>query len=109
MRALYVSLTHDIAPGETVNDIHDRAVGEWNISPVEASTADLLVPVKDGRPMGVAWRIRTAFHGVGTGPQGEAHASIVTMGKPLMTAGLLPDEVPALPHGVAIVDVTLAA
>jgi hypothetical protein len=108
MRAMYVSVTQPFA-GVTVDEFHDQILGEWSISTQEASGADLLVPVHDGRPIGLAWRIRAAIHGTATGVDGEHNTVVVTMGKPILTAGLVPDEVPALTHGVAVADLMLAA
>jgi hypothetical protein len=108
MRAMYVSVTQPFA-GVTVDQLHDQILGEWNISPQEASAADLLVPVHDGRPVGLAWRIRAAIHGTATGVEGEQNTVVVTMGKPILTAGLVPDEIPTLSHGVAVADLVLAA
>jgi hypothetical protein len=108
MRAMYVSVTQPFA-GVTVDQLHDQILGEWSISPHEASAADILVPVHDGRPIGLAWRIRAAIHGTASGAEGEHNTVVVTMGKPIITAGLVPDEIPALTHGVAIADMVLAA
>jgi hypothetical protein len=108
MRALYVSIDKTYTAGATVDEIHDHSVGEWMISPAEASNADLLVPVHDGRPVGVAWQIRGAIHG-SSATDGQPRAIVVTMGHALQTTGLVPDEAPALHNGVAVTDLVLAA
>lgn len=107
MRALFVSIDKTYTPGDSLAEIHDHAVGEWPISPAEVSDAMLLVPVADGRPLGVAWEIRGAIHGTG-GNDSHPRTIVVTMGRALRTEGVV-DEAPALPHGVAVADLTLAA
>ena len=107
MRALFVSIDKTFTPGDTVAEIHDHAVGEWRISPAEVSDAMLLVPVADGRPVGIAWEIRGAIHGTG-GTEADPRTIVVTMGRPTRTEGVI-DEAPALHHGVAVTDLTLAA
>ena len=107
MRALFVSIDKTFTPGASVAEIHDHAVGEWRISPAEVSDATLLVPVADGRPVGVAWQIRGAIHG-SSATDGDPRTIVVTMGHALQTEGLV-DVAPELTHGVAIADLTLAA
>jgi len=106
MRALYVSLDSRY---DSVSELHDHSLGEWGISPREASDADLLVPVVDGRPVGVAWQIRGAIHGVSTTADGAPTAIVITMGHALSTEGIVPDEVPAMHNNVAVADLVLAA
>ena len=105
MRALYVSLDSRY---DSVSELHDHSLGEWGISPREASDADLLVPVVDGRPVGVAWQIRGAIHGAGVQTSGEPRAIVVTMGHALRTEGIVPETAPALQHGVALAEVHAA-
>jgi hypothetical protein len=107
MRALFVSIDKTFTPGDTVAEIHDHAVGEWRISPAEVSDAMLLVPVADGRPVGLAWEIRGAIHGTG-GSDTDPRTIVVTMGKPMRTAGVV-DVAPELHGGVAVADLVLAA
>lgn len=107
MRALFVSIDKTFTPGDSVAEIHDHAVGEWRISPAEVSDAALLVPVADGRPVGVAWQIRGAIHGT-TGTDADPRTIVVTMGHALRTDGLVA-EAPAMDHGVAVADLVLAA
>lgn len=108
MRALYVSVDKTYTPGDSVADIHDLVAGEWDVTPREASNADLLVPVADGHPVGIAWQIRGAIHGAGVQPTGEPRAIVVTMGHAVQTHGLLPEAAPVLEHGVALAEVHAA-
>jgi len=108
MRALYVSVDNTYTPGDTVAEIHDYVAGEWDVTPREASDADLLVPVADGHPVGIAWQIRGAIHGAGVQPTGEPRAIVVTMGHAVQTEGLVPATVPSLERGVALVEVHAA-
>lgn len=106
MRALYVSIDKSYAPGTSLEQLHDHAVGELPIAPAVASGADLLVPVLHGRPVGVAWQIRGAIHGLGAGDQS---AIVVTMGRPVSVEGIVPETAPEMPYGVAVADLVLAA
>ena len=106
MRALYVSLDRTY---DSVSATHDHSLGEWAISPSEAAQADLLVPVHDGHPIGIAWQIRGAIHGTRTTAEGEPTTIVVTMGHALQTEGLVPDELPALHHRVAVAELVPAA
>lgn len=108
MRALYVSLDKTYTPGDSVSDIHDLVATEWDVTPAQASDADLVVPVADGHPIGVAWQIRGAVHGTHNQDSGEPRAIVVTMGHAVQTTGLVPDSVPALHHGVALAEVHAA-
>ena len=108
MRALYVSVDNSYTPGDSVADIHEQVQGEWNVTPREASSADLLVPVADGHPVGVAWEIRAAIHGTQPQASGAPRAIVVTMGHAHPTADRLPDVAPELAHGVALVEVAAA-
>ena len=71
------------------------------------SDATLLVPVADGRPVGVAWQIRGAIHG-STATDNDPRTIVVTMGRAMRTDGVV-DEAPELHHGVAMADLVLAA
>jgi len=108
MRALYVSVDKTYTPGDSVAEIHEHVTGEWDVTPREASDADLLVPVADGAPIGIAWQIRGAIHGAGVQTSGEPRAIVVTMGHALRTEGIVPETAPALQHGVALAEVHAA-
>ena len=84
MRALFVSIDKTFTPGDSVAEIHDHAVGEWRISPAEVSDAMLLVPVADGRPVGMQIVGR---------PRGEAA---------LLSAGLVVEDILGLRDTVPI-------
>ncbi|HET7902374.1 MAG TPA: hypothetical protein VFL59_14420 [Candidatus Nanopelagicales bacterium] len=107
MRALFVSIDKTYTPGDSVAEIHDHAVGEWPISPAEVSDAALLVPVADGRPVGIAWQVRGAIHGA-SATDGAPRTIVVTMGHAVRTEGLVA-ETPELHDGVAMADLVLAA
>lgn len=108
MRALYVSVDKTYTPGDSVAEIHEHVAGEWDVTPREASDADLLVPVAEGQPIGIAWQIRGAIHGAGTQASGQPRAIVVTMGHAVRTEGLVPATAPAMQHGVALAEVHAA-